>query len=1129
MKSVAFLIVDPRSSTPEEHAAWVFLSKQSAFRAKRVPFSVVARQPEIIKTFDIVWWHFDSSTSIPADALASKVTKALTSHIEGGRGLLLSLLASQYVVDLGFEAIRPNVVLKGEWSEESWADGYPDIRGFSSFQGHPIFQNFFGGLYTRPPRSGERFSAAYYEDTVPQSGLVVAVEKLYIKLNESRRNVIEYEIGKGRVLAVGTHFHFADCGQRFRKHLETFASNCLRYLGTQSTPRGERKYAEHRDQRSYWIFARPTVTEFHHISRPINKVDHRLPKVSSGLALHRDFTSSDREEQFYDLSGRRILVMGKERGGIAEVWCHPVRTLRSVMIAFKVGDSLARWSAELNPVVTVKPESLARQYDVDGSTIEEVVFADHSRPGGALNYQIRSKNPVQIFITAHVDLRLMWPLSEYATGSLKFAWDDGLNAAIVSDSTGRLNSLLGSSIVPSERIVGHFGEIVLEGERLVGRDTEQIEVAIGLRVTLTPKANRCAFVFAGSDASLSEALQSYRSIVKRPATSLKRQTDYFRNLQKNATQVITPDEEFNRAFRWAIVGTDRFFVETRSLGTSFVAGYGLSTSGWGGGHTLSGRPGYAWYFGRDSVWTSLAVLDYGDFEKVRRVLDFLGRHQDVSGKILHELTTSRHAHYDAADATPLYLVLLGRYLRATGDRAYVRKEFHRLLKAIDYCFSTDTDGDHLIENTNVGHGWVEGGQLFPVHAEHYLASCWAQALEESAHVAETVGQPRLARRWRRESKTVRRIVREDFWNSETGFYNFAKKDNGSFNEEKTVLPAVGMYFGCAEGDKAQRNLAEYASDNFTSDWGVRIVGKDNAMFKPTGYHYGSIWPLFTGWTSLAEFSYHRPVQGYQHLLSNLLLYDQFSAGCIEEVLHGEQFQPAGVCPHQAWSETMALQPILEGMLGLRVDALNRTIGIRPYIPPHWKSVRVRNIRVGNRRIEMSMKRSEGKTVYTFMLERSKGTSRAGKVALNFQPVFPLSTEIREISIDSRRLGLRFAVNDYQSFLPLLLNLTGYLTVEFHHSGGIAIVPPLPHFQLHGESRGLRIIDEHWRERSYRLTVEGKEGQEYLIDVFDFSCAVKAVEGAAVVSRDGAHLILSALFPGEQATGKYHRKQITLLT
>ncbi len=59
----------------------------------------------------------------------------------------------------------------------------------------------------------------------------------------------------------------------------------------------------------------------------------------------------------------------------------------------------------------------------------------------------------------------------------------------------------------------------------------------------------------------------------------------------------------------------------------------------------------------------MALAGYGDFAAVRALLEFYGRFQAADGKILHEATTSGVVHYDAADATPLYVVLAGRYLQ----------------------------------------------------------------------------------------------------------------------------------------------------------------------------------------------------------------------------------------------------------------------------------------------------------------------------------------------------------------------------------------------------------------------------------------------------------------------------------
>ena len=184
---------------------------------------------------------------------------------------------------------------------------------------------------------------------------------------------------------------------------------------------------------------------------------------------------------------------------------------------------------------------------------------------------------------------------------------------------------------------------------------------------------------------------------------------------------------------------------------------------------------------------ALALLDYGDFEKVREILRFYEKYQDLSGKIFHEATTSGVIHYDASDATPLYILLAGRYFRYSNDTGYLRQSWSHIRNAIDFCYSTDTDKDHLIENTNVGHGWVEGGELYGSHATLYLNACWAEALMEAFNMARTV-KDADSNRFMAEYNELMTIVNRDFWRAspamggparDIGFYSYGKNTDGS--------------------------------------------------------------------------------------------------------------------------------------------------------------------------------------------------------------------------------------------------------------------------------------------------------------------------------------------------------------
>jgi glycogen debranching enzyme len=96
----------------------------------------------------------------------------------------------------------------------------------------------------------------------------------------------------------------------------------------------------------------------------------------------------------------------------------------------------------------------------------------------------------------------------------------------------------------------------------------------------------------------------------------------------------------------------------------------------------SARPGFGWYFGRDTLYTLFAVNSYGDFRLTREALDFLMKRQRDDGKMPHEWSQTADLvdwksfpyEYAAADATPLFIMAMEDYVDASGDVAYLRKK-----------------------------------------------------------------------------------------------------------------------------------------------------------------------------------------------------------------------------------------------------------------------------------------------------------------------------------------------------------------------------------------------------------------------------------------------------------------------
>src|SRR3979411_2745512 len=114
---------------------------------------------------------------------------------------------------------------------------------------------------------------------------------------------------------------------------------------------------------------------------------------------------------------------------------------------------------------------------------------------------------------------------------------------------------------------------------------------------------------------------------------------------------------------------------------------------------------------------------------------------------------------------------------------------------------------------------------------------------------------------------------------------------------------------------------------------MRIISSHSKFYDGSGYHFGSVWPLFTGWASVGEYRYHRALPAYSNLRANALLALDGSLGPVTEVLSGDYYQPISTSsPHQIWSAAMVVSPILRGMLGLETDVPSHRVVFTPHVP-----------------------------------------------------------------------------------------------------------------------------------------------------------------------------------------------------
>ncbi|NWF50834.1 MAG: DUF4960 domain-containing protein [Ignavibacteriaceae bacterium] len=1098
---IGFLTVDRVNlSVSELNAAINFLKANSDFSTELIDFNQLLKDSDLLSGFDVIWIHRPDSSDFLSVEKNDKIVAALKNFVSNGGGLLLTLDALRYINLLGVEIEIPTVRYVKAIDE-----GYGRKLGLHSYRSHPIFSGLNGGAYIWAPAYDQiSRQIGFFDESLPQNGKVAAVDWSYIHLKENSRLVIDYDLGKGKILAVGAYTIY-DQKNFNRLHLELFTNNCIRYLAG----------IKFNEQTNFWTYHSPKVLEKKFSSQQIEISASETWSINrKPFNLHFRHAS----DNFFDVAGQRILVTGKEKAGIDEIWIHPFMALRDyeVGIRFSYKDTIY-WLKDQTPRIEVNPESLIRTYKFPRAYITEFITPSVQEPLAVIHYEYRGVYPAEIVIRGKSNLRIMWPYSENVLGTIYYGWDEGLNAFRFNDERDNYHSIIGINKIVDQKTAGPFNTFVEVDSTFIGVDSTSSQASFLIMKKLKMNDNFDVIV-SGSGESKEEAIESYKDAFSKPKKVFLKSFQYYDSLLANSLLITTPDSIFNEGYRWALIGTDKFYVNTPGIGSSLVAGYSTTEKGWDGGHRINGRPGYGWYFGRDGQWSGLAVTDYGDFEKVKNVLMMFSKYQDLNGKIFHELTTSGAVHYDASDATPLYIILAGHYLKNSGDIEFIRKIWNNIKRAVDFCFSTDTDGDHLIENTLVGHGWVEGGGLYTAHTELYLAGCWAKALEEAAYIAQILGFSEAAEIYKYESQLVTKIINTKFWNEENTFLNFSKLKDGSFNSEKTVLSAVPILFDLVDSAKSKLVIDHFAANDFSSDWGVRILSEESPIYNPRGYHTGSVWPLFTGWVSLAEYKYGNSLQGYFHLMSNLLIYKNWNKGYVEEVMHGEEYRPAGVCPHQCWSETMVLQPAIEGMIGVKVNALKKFLSLSPKLPANWDWIDVTNIRIGaHNSVSFSMQRNKSSIEYKF---KNKGKD---KIEISFNPELPPGTKIQSVMINNEQVKFITDENMNSTILKIDFELKSEASVQIYYTDGISILPLVCFPNPGSKSNGFRILNSAFMRNKYIVDLEGKSGSLETFSVYSPGTKIIDCTNAKIISVKNGIYTLETRFMN--AGNKYERNTI----
>ena len=395
-----------------------------------------------------------------------------------------------------------------------------------------------------------------------------------------------------------------------------------------------------------------------------------------------------------------------------------------------------------------------------------------------------------------------------------------------------------------------------------------------------------------------------------------------------------------------------------------------------------------------------------------------------------------------------------------------------------------------------------------------------RALSNLAHLA---GKEDISKQLGDEFSHQQPLLNQTFWSADKNRFAFALDQNNRQIDEPSVLATVPMWFGLLDEDKAGAMITQLAGPDHQADWGMRIISSGAAKYSAGGYHFGSVWPLFTGWASVGEYRYHRALPGFSNLMANAELALDGSLGHVTEVLSGDYYQPLSTSsPHQIWSAAMVVSPLLRGLFGLQTDSVARRVILAPHVPADWTRFTVDNVQVGQASLRLAYHKSANEISLTV-------TRRGdGDCTLDFSPAVSPRAEIIGAEMNGRRIPFHMRKSDVDQHVTVQFPVSAVestLRIRIRNDFGLSLSPALP--PLGSTSQGLRVLSESWTPAADSLTLEisGARARQYEVGIWN-AAQVASVEGAELVRSDPEKASIKIAIPAS-ASEPYPREKIVI--
>ena len=356
----------------------------------------------------------------------------------------------------------------------------------------------------------------------------------------------------------------------------------------------------------------------------------------------------------------------------------------------------------------------------------------------------------------------------------------------------------------------------------------------------------------------------------------------------------------------------------------------------------AGFPYFNEFWTRDALFILPSYLSMNQTKFVRDILSRISAFVTENG-----IPATEGGNLYPMDVPALFIIDSYEYYMRTGDRAMIKsmEEKFRLLSTLfKKRFENGLVHDKGRET------WMDSlDREYSIEVQ----AMWSSALQDLYKMSEILG---AGFEWTADASDAL-FVNLNKYRRERYFKDQLDADINTANQ--IFLP----YF-LDLNPKDSKLITENIKEKLLTEYGVVSVSQDDKSFNVDGYHNGAIWPFLTTIAAGVSYNIDKEVsERCMKILGNNL--DLQCSSRINEIIRVDG-HPEG-CPSQAWSIGLLPNIIDKFILGIKVNAPEKTISIKT---PEDISFH-RSINVLNRNVEIEYEEGKFRSNHQFERQEDK--------------------------------------------------------------------------------------------------------------------------------------------------------------